>query len=97
MNNLCFPPPCKDFIRFYNEHLVEKMKAISSCFTVGFRLGTYAVARRPFATDEIKPSKTNLVDGIKPHLRSGILSAIKKDDNGFPSYLILKETSPFLR
>lgn len=71
------------------------MKAIGSCFTVGFRLTTHAAARRPFATD-VKPSKTNSLDGIKPHLRSGILSAIKKDDSGFPSHLILKETSPFL-
>lgn len=70
------------------------MKAIGSVFLVNFRLAIHN-AKRTISSD-VK-SATNPMDNIKPHARSGILSAISKDENGFPSYIILKETSPILR
>jgi len=44
-----------------------------------------------------KQSNDDLLNSIKPHSRSGVLSVVEKDDSGFPSYFILKETSPLLR
>lgn len=67
------------------------MKAVGSCFTVRFRPLVVGLLRRTFAS-EVKP-----LDNVKPHARAGILSAVDKDSSGFPSYLILKETSPMLR
>lgn len=83
------------------------MKAIGSCFTVNFWTvayrRTYASksklpnVKQPYLKQSKANSKTNPLESIKPHERSGILSAVEKDDSGFPSYLILKETSPLLR
>jgi len=42
-------------------------------------------------------SNEDPLNSIKPHMRGGILSVVEKDNSGFPSYLILKETSPLLR
>lgn len=82
------------------------MKAIGSCFTVNFRMAVGTVAyRRTYASNSKLPNakkskenpKKNSLECIKPHERTGILSSVEKDDSGFPSYLILKETSPLLR
>jgi len=88
------------------------MKAISSSFTVNFRLAVCNVtAIRAYASDvkrsdlknsdnprlDKKRSNEDSLNSIKPHMRSGILSVVEKDNSGFPSYLILKETSPLLR
>lgn len=88
------------------------MKAISSSFTVNFRRVVFNVtAIRAFASDvkqldvkdsdlqrpDKKRSNEDPLNSIKPHMRSGILSVVEKDSSGFPSYLILKETSPLLR
>lgn len=77
------------------------------CYTAAIR--TYASdvkrsdAKRPehkhsdAKGSDMKRSNEDPLNSIKPHLRSGILTAVEKDDSGFPSYLILKETSPLLR
>lgn len=72
------------------------MKAVGSSFAVNFRPLVVGLLRRTFASG-VKPSAATSLDNVKPHARSGILSAVDKDDSGFPSYLILKETSPVLR
>lgn len=72
------------------------MKTVS-CFTVSFRRIVCGIVRRPFASNvKADQSAEDPLKTIKPNQRSGILAAIEKD-NGFPSYLILKETSPLLR
>lgn len=53
-----------------------------------------AVPRRTFASQQEPEDPLN---AVKPHARAGVLSAVRGDDSGFPSYLILKETSPLLR
>jgi len=83
------------------------MKAISSSFTVNFRRAVCNVAAiRAYASDvkdsdhqrlDKKRSNEDPLNSIKPHMRGGILSVVEKDNSGFPSYLILKETSPLLR
>lgn len=75
------------------------MKAIESCFTVGFRLASYNTTIRRLFASEVKKSKPkiSLMDQIKPNERSGVLSVVDKNEDGFPSYIILKETSPILR
>lgn len=79
-------------LRFCSD--VKTMKTIGSCFAAGLRL---AAARRTFASDVKKPkSKITPFDSIKPNERSGVLSTVEKDSHGFPSYIILKETSPIL-
>ncbi|KAL5236308.1 hypothetical protein ACI65C_003718 [Semiaphis heraclei] len=87
------------------------MKAISSSFTVNLRRAVFnTTAIRAFASDvkrldvkdsdiqrsHKKRSNEDPLNSIKPHMRSGILSVVEKDSSGFPSYLILKETSPLL-
>lgn len=83
------------------------MKAIGSSFLLlNFRREVCnATAIRAYASDvkrlDVKGSdkkqfNEDPLDGIKPHMRSGILSFVKRDNSGFPSYLILKETSPLL-
>lgn len=80
------------------------MKAIS-CLTVSFRRAVvFNAARRTFAknvkdssADKTDQPATDLLNSVKPHARSGVLSAVERDENGFPSYIILKETSPLLR
>jgi len=83
------------------------MKAIGSSFSVNFRralcnnitIRTYVsdIKQSDAKGSNKKQSNNDLLNSIKPHARSGILSVVEKDDNGFPSYLILKETSPLLR
>ncbi|XP_060874736.1 rRNA methyltransferase 3, mitochondrial [Metopolophium dirhodum] len=87
------------------------MKAITSSFTVNFRRAVCNVAAiRAYASDvkrsDVKDSdhqrlnkqrsNEDPLNSIKPHMRGGILSVVEKDNSGFPSYLILKETSPLL-
>jgi len=83
------------------------MKAIGSSFSVNFRralcnnttIRTYVsdIKQSDTKGSNKKQSNNDLLNSIKPHARSGVLSVIEQDDNGFPSYLILKETSPLLR
>jgi len=88
------------------------MKAISSSFTANFRRAVCNVAAiRAYASggkrSNVKDSDHQRLDkrqsnedplnNIKPHMRGGILSVVEKDNSGFPSYIILKETSPLLR
>lgn len=76
------------------------MKTIGSCFAVGFRLAVFnGSVRRGFASEvqTAKQPKYNPLDSIKPHERTGVLAAVEKTDAGFPSYMILKDTSPLLR
>ncbi|XP_001949552.1 rRNA methyltransferase 3, mitochondrial [Acyrthosiphon pisum] len=87
------------------------MKAISSGFTVIFRRAVFNIAAiRAYASDvkrsdvkdsdhqrlDKKRSNEDPLNSIKPHMRGGILSVVEKDNSGFPSYLILKETCPLL-
>ncbi|CAH1726291.1 unnamed protein product [Aphis gossypii] len=82
------------------------MKAIGSSFSVNFRralcnnttIRTYLsdIKQSDTKGSNKKQSNNDLLNSIKPHARSGVLSVVEKDDNGFPSYLILKETSPLL-
>ncbi|XP_025207192.1 rRNA methyltransferase 3, mitochondrial [Melanaphis sacchari] len=82
------------------------MKAFGSSFSINFRQAlcinattrTYVsdIKRPGTKSSDKKPSNDDLFNSIKPHARSGVLSAVEKDESGFPSYLILKETSPLL-
>ncbi|XP_060851720.1 rRNA methyltransferase 3, mitochondrial [Rhopalosiphum padi] len=77
------------------------MKAIGSSFSVNFRrILCNNVIARTYVLDtkgsDKKQSNDDLLNSIKPHSRSGVLSVVEKDDSGFPSYFILKETSPLL-
>lgn len=88
------------------------MKAITCSFSVNFRRAVCnAAAIRAYGSDvkrpdvkdsglqkrsDMKHSNEDSLNSIKPHMRSGILSVVEKDNSGFPSYLILKETSPLL-
>lgn len=84
-----------------------EMRAICSRFAVDFSravCGAAATASpaRTFASspdDGGKPRqpRVDALSAVKPHARAGVLSAVRGDDSGFPSYLILKETSPLLR
>lgn len=71
-----------------------EMKTIGTHFAAAFRLAAPSAKRS--VSSNAKPA-ANPIDEIKPHARNGILSAVEKDGRGFPSYLILKETSPILR
>lgn len=83
------------------------MKAISSSISINFRralcnnttIRTYVsdIEQSDTKGSNKKQSNNDLLKSIKPHARSGVLSVVEKDNNGFPSYLILKETSPLLR
>jgi len=88
------------------------MKAISSSFSLNFRRAvSNIIVIRAYGSDvkrldvkdsdlqrsDKKRSNEDPLNSIKPHMRSGILSVVEKDNRGFPAYLILKETSPLLR
>lgn len=72
------------------------MKTVNR-FSISFRQTVCSIVRRSFASD-VKADQLaeDPLNTINPNKRGGILAAIEKN-NGFPSYVILKETSSLLR
>lgn len=88
--------PRSTLVRDVRGDVRSKMMAVGSRFAASVRPAVSGAARRTFASNAKRPASSPL-DDVQPHCRAGVLSAVARDGSGFPSYLILKETSPLLR